>query len=68
MRCARDPRRTIAYGANPGIVGNQGDFHGSLGLDFDVKRPIRVYSLGVFDDQGDGIDPQSKLTVQIWSR
>jgi hypothetical protein len=50
------------------VAGNQETFRGGLALDFDVQRPIRIGSLGVFDHLGDGIDSDSKLTVQLWSR
>ncbi len=61
-------QRVTAFQADPGAVGNQGYFHGGLGLDFDVNDPIRVYSLGVFDHLGDGIDAESVLSVQLWQR
>jgi hypothetical protein len=66
------PTALIAYQAPNGVPGNQPGpqdrFTGGLGLDFDVLRPIRIEALGVFDDLGDGIDGQSQLTVQLWSR
>lgn len=45
----------IAY-VNPAgtLVGNQA-FDGSLGMDFDVAKPIRIARLGVYDDGADGL-------------
>jgi hypothetical protein len=44
----------IAYLVPEGTFGNQ-DFGGSLGMAFDVGRPVRVTWLGVFDSGGDGL-------------
>ena len=65
---SRLPARAVAYGVSDGTPGNQRDFHGGVGLDFDVHQPIRVFSLGVFDHLGDGIDPSTSPVVQLWSR
>jgi hypothetical protein len=62
------PTAVIAYQTVNWAAGNYGDNAGALGLDFDVLRPIRVDALGVFDDLGDGIAPDTTLTVQLWSR
>ena len=62
------PVAVIAYQTGNFVAGNQGSFSGGFGLDFDVIRPIQVEALGVFDDQGDGIAPDSRLDVQLWSR
>ncbi|HAB18720.1 MAG TPA: hypothetical protein PLX89_09535 [Verrucomicrobiota bacterium] len=35
--------------------GNQANFSGSAGNDFDVTRPVRIRKLGVFDDGSDGL-------------
>ena len=62
------PRQAVAYGVPDQTAGDQRKFHGGVGLDFDLKTPIRVFGLGVFDHLGDGIDPTSSPTVQLWSR
>ncbi|MGO9176967.1 MAG: hypothetical protein ACLQED_12640 [Desulfobaccales bacterium] len=41
----------IAYNVPTGAVGNQ-YYAGSLGMDFDVNRPIEVTALGVFESGG----------------
>jgi hypothetical protein len=64
----RLPSPVVAFQVSENAAGNQRDFHGGVGLDFDVRVPIRVYSLGVFDHLGDGIDPATSPTVQLWSR
>jgi hypothetical protein len=64
----RSPSTAVAYQISESAAGNQRDFHGSVGLDFEVRVPIRVFSLGVFDHLGDGIDPATSPTVQLWSR
>ena len=65
----RTAEEVTAFQVTPdGLAGNQESFRGGLGLDFDVRRPIRVTSLGVFDHLGDGVDSQTDLTVQLWSR
>jgi hypothetical protein len=58
---AQEPGRIVAYEVPAGTVGNQ-DFVGPLGMDFDVRAPIRVHRLGVFDSGSDG------LTVPLASR
>jgi hypothetical protein len=59
----------VAYQAFPnGTPGNMAQFRGAIGLDFDVRRPIRISSLGVFDSLADGIAANSQMTVQLWSR
>lgn len=45
--------------------GNQ-DWTGALGLDFDLSLPLSVEQLGVFDNNGDGI--QGLLSVELWER
>ncbi|MCI0537074.1 MAG: hypothetical protein L0Z50_17805, partial [Verrucomicrobiales bacterium] len=51
-----NPRRAgVAYLNPAGIDGNQ-NFGGSLGLDFEVVRPIRITRLGVFDELSDGLN------------
>ena len=63
------PDETIAFEAVfPGPAGDYPCGPDAVGMDFGVSRPIRIFSLGVFDHLGDGIDPQSTLTVQLWSR
>jgi hypothetical protein len=62
------PASLIAYQTTTGAPGNNANIIWTVGLDFDVARPIRVDSLGVFDDLSDGIKADTKLTVQLWSR
>jgi hypothetical protein len=45
----------IAYEVPAGTAGNQGNFFGSLGMDFDVQLDIVVLRLGVFDSGSDGL-------------
>ncbi|MCB1126481.1 MAG: hypothetical protein KDM81_08305 [Verrucomicrobiae bacterium] len=56
----------VAY-VNPAgtLVGNQA-FNGSLGMDFDVARPIRITRLGVYDDGADGLF--LPLTAAVYDR
>src|SRR5436190_1438802 len=54
----------IAYDA-PLQPGNQA-WTGNLGLDFDVNSPIRITSLGAFDNNGDGFT--GTVTVGIFDR
>lgn len=56
----------IAY-INPAgtLVGNQA-FGGSLGMDFDVAKPIRITRLGVYDDAADGL--LLPLTAAVYDR
>jgi hypothetical protein len=58
----------VAYQISENVAGNQRDFRGGVGLDFEVRVPIRVFSLGVFDHLGDGINSVTSPTVQLWSR
>lgn len=44
----------VAYVVTSGLLGN-GTYGGSLGMDFDVARPVRVTQLGVFDSGADGL-------------
>lgn len=60
----RDSRRT-AYRVATGTAGNQ-DFSGTLGMDFNTVRTVRVTSLGVFDSGGNGLS--STITAQLWRR
>jgi hypothetical protein len=62
------PSPIVAYQIPENAAGNRRDFHGGVGLDFEVRVPIRVFSLGVFDHLGDGIDSATSPTVQLWSR
>ena len=56
---------TVAYVNPVGTVGNQ-CHRGSLGMDFDVVSPIKITSLGAFDDEMNGFkDP---ITVYIADR
>ena len=65
---ARLSTKMVAYGVPNRSAGDQRQFHGGVGLDFDIKFPIRVLGLGVFDHLGDGIDPSTSPVVQLWSR
>lgn len=68
-RLPADAAALVAYQAFPlRTPGNMPSFRGAVGLDFDVARPIRVLSLGVFDALGDGISADNPVTVQLWSR
>jgi len=56
----------IAYVVPEGTSGVQQDFQGSLGLDFNVVSPIRIRSLGVFDDGSDGLS--RIITAYVYDR
>lgn len=57
---------TIAYNAGANTAGNQA-WAGALGGDFNVgAAPIYVYSLGVFDDNSDGL--KVPLVAYIYNR
>jgi len=57
----------IAFQALPkGLSGNHPGGT-AMGNDFEVREPIRITGLGVFDSLGDGIDPSSTLTVKLWA-
>ena len=43
--------------------GNQ-DYVGSLGMDFDVNKPIQITDIGVFEPNQDGITSGTILTVE----
>lgn len=59
-------RAGIAY-VNPEFKeGNQGNFGGSLGMDFNVDRPVQITQLGVFDEYSDGLS--LTLHAAIWDR
>ncbi len=55
----------IAYLNPAGKEGNQA-FGGSLGMDFDVARPVQITRLGVFDEYGDGLF--LTLHAGVWDR
>ena len=58
----------VALESVPPLVGNQANFDGTLGMDFDVVEfPIQVSALGVFDSNQDGIKAQD-VFAEIWSR
>jgi hypothetical protein len=59
--------RYISYMVDRGTIGGQA-FSGALGMDFDVLQPTVISALGVFDSNGDGIDPASTMTVYLYSR
>ena len=57
----------IAYDVTSGLVGNQSEFGGTLGMDFDVASGgIKVTQLGIFDSGGDGLS--AAHTVSIYNR
>jgi len=59
-------RAGVAY-VNPEFKeGNQDNFSGSLGMDFDVARPIQITQLGVFDEYSDGLF--LTLHAALWDR
>jgi len=55
----------VAYLNPAGKDGNQA-FGGSLGMDFDVARPVQVTKLGVFDEYSDGLF--LTLHAALWDR
>ena len=55
----------VAYVVPVGTSGNQA-FGGSLGMEFDVDRPVMVTRLGAFDSEGDGI--QQPISVRLYNR
>ena len=55
----------IAYSVNPGTAGNQNAFV-SLGMDFDVHRPIRITQFGVFDDLTNTLN--QPITARLYDR
>ncbi len=56
----------IAYPTPAGTLGNQPDFPGALGLDFDVNTDILVHRLGVFDHASDGL--MTPITARLYER
>jgi hypothetical protein len=58
-------RGGVAYVVPEGTSGNQA-FGGSLGMEFDVDRPVMVTRLGAFDSEGDGI--QQPISVRLYNR
>ncbi len=56
---------TTAYNIAAGTVGTQ-SYAGSLGMDFDVLRPVQVTELGCFDSGSNGLS--RTITVVLWSR
>jgi hypothetical protein len=59
------PFSVPAYAVPAGTVGAQ-EWKGTLGMDFDVNKPVTVTSLGVFDSGQDGL--QQKLTATLYDR
>lgn len=55
----------IAY-INPELPEGNQAFGGSLGMHFDVARPIQITKLGVYDEYGDGLF--LTLHASIWNR
>lgn len=55
VRSTPNPRQAgVAYLVPVGLAA-AGTFSGSLGMDFDVARPVRITELGVYDDGADGL-------------
>lgn len=55
VRSTPNPRQAgVAYIVPVGLAA-AGTFSGSLGMDFDVARPVRITELGVYDDGADGL-------------
>ncbi len=67
LTASPNPRRAgIAYLVPAGLAGNQPLGGSSVGMDFDVAKPIKVTKLGLFDDGGDGIT--MVLTAVLYDR
>ncbi len=58
-------RAGIAY-VNPEVKEGNQAFNGSLGMDFNVDRPIQITKLGVFDEYSDGL--HLTLHAAVWDR
>ena len=58
-------RAGIAY-VNPEVKEGNQAFDGSLGMDFNVTRPIQITKLGVFDEYSDGL--YLTLHAAVWDR
>ena len=56
----------VAYDVPVGTSGNQEDYSGFLGMDFNVLEDIKITSLGVFDDQSDGLF--LSISVSLYER
>jgi hypothetical protein len=67
LAAAASAADTIAYVVPDGTPGNQ-NFSGSLGMDFDVVKPIVVTQLGVFHDTTVSSDLQAPLEVKLYQR
>lgn len=66
VRSRPNPREPgVAYLVAFGLAGS-GTYSGSLGMDFDVARPVRITELGVFDSSADGLF--LTLTVVLYDR
>ncbi|MCX8108802.1 MAG: hypothetical protein N3G20_08360, partial [Verrucomicrobiae bacterium] len=61
-----NPRTAGAAYVVPVGLAAAGTYGGSLGMDFDVARPIRITQLGVYDDQADGL--HLPLTAALFDR
>jgi len=57
-----------AYVVPSNTAGNQEEFGGVLGMDFNVNSNITVTDLGVFDDLSNGISSGGTLTAELWTR
>lgn len=55
----------VAYEVPASTAGNQ-DYTGALGMNFDVNSDINIFSLGVFDDNSDGLERE--ITVRLYDR
>ena len=56
----------ISHQVSAGATGTQGNFGGSVGMDFQSNASVEISHLGVFDSGGDGI--AGTLTAQLWIR
>lgn len=57
--------QTVAY-EFPTVNGNQWNFGGSLGMDFNVNSPVTVTAIGVFDSGQNGL--LNDLNVRMYNR
>lgn len=66
VRSTPNPRQPgVAYIVPTGLAA-AGTYSGSLGMDFDVARPVRITELGVYDDSADGL--LLSLTAVLYDR
>src|SRR2546430_1236457 len=58
----------VAVNAPTNSSGNATPVDYGIGNDFYVNSPVTVSQLGVFDDQSDGVQGPTVLTVQLYAR